>query len=226
MIVGDQITATANEATGRADGRAWFRLPKGWRKPVIYRFARATHGYLSAFAFIGLIFFAASGFLLNHPEWFADKRDARQVELVQLPDPLIVEALKQDDKGAALARLLESQTVMAGEFASAEILDEDAMLRFTGVKANVDVFIDLASGEAEIETARSGVMAVIRDLHRGKEAGAVWRLLIDVIAIVTLVLSLVGFFLFFTMRFRLATSLKLTAASLAAMVAIFVFGVS
>ena len=36
-------------------------------KGEFYRLARDWHGYLSALAFLALIFFASTGVLLNHP---------------------------------------------------------------------------------------------------------------------------------------------------------------
>jgi hypothetical protein len=39
----------------------------------IYSTVRTLHIYLTLFALVMLIFFAATGFLLNHKEWFADK---------------------------------------------------------------------------------------------------------------------------------------------------------
>jgi hypothetical protein len=57
----------------------------------------------------------------------------------------------------------------------------------------------------------------MNDLHRGKNAGAVWRAAIDVAAVLLIALSLIGYVLFFSLRFRLGASLLLTASSLAAM---------
>ena len=48
-------------------------------KIEFYRQSRLWHGYLSAFAFIALIFFSVTGLLLNHPEWLK-REDARPQE--------------------------------------------------------------------------------------------------------------------------------------------------
>lgn len=209
-------------AMASAVERVRFRAPAWWRKPVIYRFARAAHAYLSAFAFVGLMFFAATGFLLNHPDLLKVKTRSEQIETVSLSVDQVAAAMGEEDRGLALASLVATHADILGSYSSAEIFDDEAMLRFSGVKGDTDVVVRLASGVAEIETTRSGVISIIRELHRGKEAGAVWRFLIDVIAIVTLLLSAVGFFLFFTMKFRLATSLKFAGASLVVMSAIFI----
>lgn len=199
-----------------------FRRPKWWRKPVIYRFARAAHSYLSAFAFIGLMFFAATGFLLNHPEWLKGSEPTETVTDVQLSLENVSAQVEAADPGLAFAHLLTSEAKVQGYYTSAEVFEEEAFLRFSGVKGDSTVFIDLTTGEAVIETSAAPAMSVIRELHRGKDAGAVWRLLIDALAIFTLLLSSIGFFLFFTMKFRLQTSLRLTGASLFLFVGVFI----
>ena len=62
---------------------------------------------------------------------------------------------------------------------------------------------------------------MIDDLHRGKNVGRVWSAVIDASGALVLVLSLLGYVLFFTMRFKLRTGLVLTGVSLAAMAVIF-----
>ena len=62
--------------------------------------------------------------------------------------------------------------------------------------------------------------AIIQDLHRGKNSGLAWRWVIDLSAWLVLALSLIGYVLFFSLRFRLKTSLVLTAASLAVLIGI------
>jgi hypothetical protein len=46
-----------------------------YQRRDFYRHARYVHGWLSAFAFIVLIFFAATGLFLNNPDWFKSKNE-------------------------------------------------------------------------------------------------------------------------------------------------------
>ncbi|ACT59162.1 PepSY-associated TM helix domain-containing protein [Hirschia baltica] len=201
-----------------------FRIPK-LKKAVIYKFARAAHNYLSAFAFMALMFFSVTGLLLNHPEWLKTKATPISQE-VSLPMESIEHVLAQDNPEEFLESALRKASNFSGEFANAEIFEDEAMLRFKGVKGDTTAHIDLNSGLARLETKRSNVSGFIRDLHRGKEAGKVWRFVIDVIAVFIMTLSLIGFFLFFTMRFRLVTSMKLVGASVVFFIGILTFFVS
>ena len=81
------------------------------------------------------------------------------------------------------------------------------------------------TGLAQVKTEPANFPAVITNLHKGKNAGPVWRLMIDAMAIVVLSLSLLGYVLFFAMRYRLRTALALTALTLGGATAVFLFAV-
>ncbi len=94
-------------------------------------------------------------------------------------------------------------------------------LRFTGVKGSSDVQIELKTDAARGEVRQADLLTLMNELHRGKNVGEAWRAVIDIAGIVILLLSLLGYILFFTLRFRLRVALALTGASLVAMVGIF-----
>src|SRR5262245_60875028 len=148
-----------------------------------YRQCRLWHGWLSAFAFIALMFFSSTGLLLNHPDWFADG-NAAPVEIhVRLPPPLL-----KGKTAPALAALLSARGLTHGVYASGDIDDGLAQLRFEGVTGNSSVTLDLETGDADIARQKATALTVLNDLHRGKNAGTAWKGLIDVSAGLFLVL--------------------------------------
>ena len=176
-------------------------------KGAFFRLSRMLHGYLSAFAFLALIFFSATGVLLNHPEWF---------EAYQPAEHPVAFALTPAELAAAAA----SHAALPGAYASADIDGRQALVRMEGPKGSTDLTVDLATGKTQGRVAKANLMAVIQDLHRGKNSGLAWRWVIDLSAWLVLALSLIGYVLFFSLRFRLKTSLVLTAVSLAVLVGI------
>jgi hypothetical protein len=124
------------------------------------------------------------------------------------------------DPARALAEAVARRTAVLGGFQSGEVVDGQAMLRLEGVKGATDVMVDMASGEAEVGVKRARLIDTLNELHRGKNAGAAWKAVIDISAIVILALSVIGYVLFFSLRFRLRTSLILTGVSLAGLVAV------
>jgi uncharacterized protein len=193
------------------------RLSKG----AVYRLCRMLHAYLSAFAFLALIFFSATGILLNHPEWFRGTKRAGEERIATVPAAEIAAALQSATPTAALAAALARHASPRGAFKSGEVGEDEAHLRFEGVTGTSDVLLNLRDGRTELLIERASAVAILNDLHRGKNAGSAWAVVIDISGIVVLALSLIGYVLFFSLRFRLATSLKLTAASLVTLVAVF-----
>ena len=189
-------------------------------KGGFFRLSRMLHGYLSAFAFLALIFFSATGVLLNHPEWFEAYQPAERPVAFALTPAELAAAKASKDRGRALAGAAASHAKLPGAYASADIDGRQALVRMEGPKGATDLTVDLVTGNAEGRVTRPNLMAVIQDLHRGKNSGAAWRWVIDLSAWLVLVLSLIGYVLFFSLRFRLKTSLVLTAVSLAVLVGI------
>lgn len=190
-------------------------------KIEFYRQCRLWHGYLSAFAFLSLMFFSATGLLLNHPEWLKQP-DAQPLESrTTIARDALAAAMKLDDKPRALAGLLSAQKAVSGVYASGEVEDGEAYLRFEGVGGNASAVLDIKTGAAEITTRKADTVTILNDLHRGKNAGAAWKGLIDISAVIFLALSLVGYILFFSLRHRLVQTMALTVISLGALAGIF-----
>lgn len=184
-------------------------------KIAFYRQCRIWHGWLSAIAFLALMFFSATGLLLNHPDWFADA--GTQMESHVRLDP----AELKGKSAAALGHLLAGRKLVHGVYASGDIDEDLAQLRFEGVSGDSSVSLDLASGKADIAWRKATPLTVLNDLHRGKNAGAAWKWLIDLSAGLFLTMSLIGYLLFFSLRHRLLTALLLTFGSAALLIALF-----
>jgi hypothetical protein len=192
-------------------------------KIEFYRQSRLWHGYLSAFAFLSLMFFSLTGLLLNHPEWLKQEEAAPQESRFTLPAADLAAARKASDPAAALGALMVRRDGVGGIYSSGEIDGDEAFLRFEGVTGNASVVVDLKTGVAEATRQKPDAVTILNDLHRGKNVGDAWKLFIDISAAIFLILSLVGYILFFSLRYRLAQSLGLTILSLAGMTAVFVW---
>lgn len=192
-------------------------------KSEFYRQSRLWHGYLSAFAFLSLMFFSATGLLLNHPEWLkSEDAKPQEIRLALLPGD-IAAAQKAADPARALAALIDAKGAIGGTYTSGEIDGDEAYLRYEGVTGNSSIVVNMKSGQADATVRKPDAVTVLNDLHRGKNVGASWKLFIDISAALFLVLSLIGYILFFSLRYRLVQTLALTGVSLLAMVGVFVW---
>jgi hypothetical protein len=195
----------------------------GARTIWFYTQCRHWHGYLSAFAFLALMFFSATGIMLNHPDWFADETAEPASASAQLSADDLTAAKQSRDPGAALGLALEQKAAILGAYASGDVDPRQAVLRFEGVKGATDATIDMKTGHADLRIRKADAVSMLDDLHRGKGAGKAWAWLIDLTGVLLLVLSLAGYILFFSMRSRLRTGLILAGLGIAAMAGIFVF---
>lgn len=187
----------------------------------LYRQSRMLHAYLSAFAFLTLMFFSVTGLLLNHPEWFDGGSGKPLESRIVLSASDVKAALAQPQPGRALAQAAAQRIALRGGYKSADLLDDEAHIRLEGVSGRSDLVVNLKDGSTDISVRRATLVSLVGDLHRGKNSGAAWAWLIDVSAVLILLLSLLGYVLFFSMKFRLGPSLKLTAASLLVMLGLY-----
>jgi hypothetical protein len=59
-----------------------------YQRRDFYRHARYVHGWLSAFAFLVLIFFALTGLFLNNPDWFKSSAQ-EQTHQISIPHEML-----------------------------------------------------------------------------------------------------------------------------------------
>ena len=190
---------------------------------AFFRWSRWLHGYLSAFAFLSLMFFSATGLVLNHQDWL-DRLQPKDVMSVTMVNPAtLAAATRLTDPGPALAKAVAAKALLLGAYKSAEIADGEALIRLEGTKGTSDIAVDLATGKVEIMLSRRPLLMTLDELHKGRDAGAAWKLGIDISAVLFLVLSVIGYLLFFSLRLRLKTSLLVTTASILLMVGAFYF---
>lgn len=193
-------------------------------KGAVYRQARLWHGWLSALAFLALMFFAATGLLLNNEDWLrAEGKKTVQVVAFTPADLARAQAAANPDR--VLAGLVVQRLGLRGEIQRPRPGDRPGVVKVRGVAGGAEIALDLAAGEARVKTETLGAVATLKNLHKGKNAGPAWHLLIDLVSIAVLCLSLIGYVLFFSLRFRLRTGLILTGVSLAAAVGVFAFTV-
>ncbi len=195
-------------------------------KGEFYRLARDWHGYLSALAFLALIFFAGTGVLLNHPGLLQGEPPAPVETAFTLTAEEIAAVRAAAEPGRELARIAANHGELAGAYRAGDLAGDDLYVNLQGVRGRTDVTGNLATGEVTVHVEGADAVGVANELHRGEHAGDAWRFFIDAIAVVLIALSVIGLVLFFSLRFRLKTALVLMAGSAIIMGGLFVFAVS
>jgi hypothetical protein len=179
-------------------------LWKKWTASV----SRWLHIYLSMVSFTILLFFAVTGLTLNHPDWFVDQertvesKGQLNVKWVNSPDTSKIAKLE-------VVEFFRNKHQIKGMLGEFRIDDTQCALSFKGPGYFADAFVDRESGTYELSETRLGLVAVMNDLHKGRDSGKGWAWLIDVSAVLMTLVSLTGIIMIFFMKKKRVSGLML-----------------
>ncbi len=149
-----------------------------------------------------LFFFAATGITLNHTEWFATKQKVSQSKGT-LDKKWIA---SKDVAKLEVVEYLRS-TGVKGALSDFRVDDSQLGVSFKGPGYTADTFIDRDTGKYDLTETRMGLVAIINDLHKGRDSGKAWSLIIDVSAALMVFVSLSGLVLIFYLSKRRTSGL-------------------
>jgi hypothetical protein len=185
------------------------------RRRLNIRFAklmRWLHIYLSMFSLAVVLFFSVTGITLNHPDWFfSGAENTREAEgeisprWLHLQAPATAEADADPDRQVSKLEIVEhlrSTHKVHGALADFRVDEGECVVSFKGPGYAADAFIDRETGHYRLTETYHGFIAVINDLHKGRDTGPVWSILIDVSAVLMTLISLTGLVLLFYLKLR------------------------
>jgi hypothetical protein len=189
-------------------------VPKAlWRKRTA-SISRWLHIYLSMVSFVIVLFFAVTGLSLNHAEWFDGKEQVKKfngkvpLKWVNVKDTAAIAKLE-------IVQFLKHNHHIKGEVSDFIIDDNQCSVSFKGPGYSADAFINRDNGEYKLNETSMGLVAVINDLHKGRDAGKKWSYLIDISAIFMSLLSITGIVMIcFMKKKRLNGFILVTAGAL------------
>ena len=157
--------------------------------------SRWLHIYLSMVSFTILLFFAVSGLTLNHTDWFTSGNEvvtkntgSINLKWVNQPDTNKLNKLQ-------IVEFFRSKHEVKGALSDFRIDDRELSLTFSGPGYLADSFIDRETGKYELTVTRFGAVAVINDLHKGRDSGKAWSWVIDISAVLMTLVSISGIIL-------------------------------
>ncbi|WP_409999947.1 PepSY-associated TM helix domain-containing protein [Planctomyces sp. SH-PL62] len=182
---------------------------------------RWIHTYLSMFGLAAVLFFSLTGITLNHPRWFYDGV-ATSVEVEGRLDPALIQG---DTDKLEVVEHLRREHGLRGALASFTTEEDECVVTFKGPGYSADAFIRRPEGTYRVFEERHGLVAVINDLHKGRDTGPVWSAVVDVSAAMTALAAATGLFLLFYIKRRRALGLLTALAGAVALAAAFFLGV-
>ncbi len=173
---------------------------------------RWLHIYVSMFSLAVVLFFSVTGITLNHPDWFWSGAESSHEALGEIrpawlhaSQPAGGEAPAEADRQVSKLEIVEhlrNTHAIHGALADFRVDDSECVISFKGPGYAADAFIDRETGKYRLTETYHGFIAVINDLHKGRDTGRVWSVLIDVSAVLMTFVSLTGLVLLFYLKLR------------------------
>jgi hypothetical protein len=180
-----------------------------WKRRFAH-LARWLHTYLSMASFAILLFFAVTGLTLNHAEWFdrherpAEYHGALNVAWVNAPDP---GAVAKDEIVSYFRRTYRTK----GAVSDFHVDGNQCEVLFKGAGYEADATIDRETGKFDLTVSPFSLVAILNDLHKGRDTGKKWSAIIDFSAVLMTLVSLTGLTLIFFLHKRRSSGLVLVA---------------
>lgn len=163
---------------------------------------RAIHVYVSMALLVMMLFFAITGITLNHPTWFDAKGTTHYQED---PIPPYLLSLPKEEQQQALAHFVKSSFAM--DYDAAQIDSDEIQLVHKSPGSYKTLTLDLVEQQSYFERIDYGAIAILNDLHKGRNSGLVWSAILDICSVLIILFSISGALLLVPQQKRLKKSL-------------------
>lgn len=190
-------------------------------KSDVASWTRWVHIYLSLFSFATLLFFAVTGITLNHTSWIEGQQKVEQLK-GKLPldwvhlDSTYVKELK-------VVEYLRNNYSIKAPLSDFITEATECAVSFKGPGYSADVFVDRETGQFQLTVTQSGFIAILNDLHKGRDTGATWSWVIDISAALMILVSLSGFAMIFFLKKKRIKGVVVTTLGAFLLLAIYYF---
>jgi hypothetical protein len=194
-------------------------------KRALAHWSRVLHTYLSMVSFTILLFFAATGLTLNHQETLIGAPKTSRLTGTMTPSMVAPAAGANVARDPIVSALRATHHIKA-DLSDFRVDDDQVSVSFKGAGYEADAFIDRKTGAYELNESRFGLVAIINDLHKGRDTGKAWSGIIDISAALMVLVSLTGLILIVFLQKRLMTGLVSLAFGTIVCGAVYLFLVS
>ncbi len=163
----------------------------------ILKACRITHVYLTLFGLVLILFFAVTGFMLNHEDWFLPSEPRTRTVEGTLPSALLISVDKFD-----VSEAVRREFAIAGVANSFRVDDDSVEIEYLRPGERVFTEVQRETGRTVVKFETSGWAGIMTDLHKGKSAGRAWGLVIDAVCVLLLVISATGLVLWSSLKTR------------------------
>jgi uncharacterized protein len=194
-----------------------------------HHWSRVIHVYTSMIALLVVLFFAMTGLTLNHPDWTFG--DSTTTTTATGTFPFDTELTTADGTTGGVDFLSISEYVRTTYDVRGDVDSFEATSTTSGTTGSIafknpgysaDLFFDVDTGDFELTVEQQGWVAVMNDLHKGRDTGSGWKWVIDVAAGFLVVISLSGLTMQLFLRRRRRPALLAAGAGAIALIVLVV----
>jgi hypothetical protein len=179
----------------------------GEAKRAAHKVARWLHVYASMLALLIVLFFGVTGLTLNHPDWGTGTTSATTTGTF----PFAAET-DGDVAWLPIAEYVRRTHDVKGTVKSFEVTDGKGSIEFTNPGYSATLLFDTATGEYQLTVDQQGLVAIMNDLHKGRDTAPGWSWVIDIAAVFLIVIALTGLVLQLFLKRRRRKALLTGAA--------------
>ncbi len=148
---------------------------------------RTVHIYLTLLGLLVMLLFGATGFTINHEDWFG-ATEPRLNEYEGTTPVVLVDSA--DD--LAMVEYLREQFHITGAVTAFDDWDDRFSIGFKQPDQTWEVEIVKEDGATHVTRESFNFAALVNNLHRGRYSGPAWRWIIDVGAVLIVFACMTG----------------------------------
>lgn len=151
-------------------------------------------------ALLIVLFFGVTGITLNHPDWtFGDATSLETVSGTLTVDPTFADGSVD---WLSVAEQVRADYDIKGQVSDFAVANGEGTISFVNPGYSAYLAFDTVDGSFDLSVEQQGFLAVMNDLHKGRDTGSAWRWVIDVAAGFLVLISLTGLAMQFFLRKR------------------------
>lgn len=174
--------------------------PRRTAKQATNNWSRWLHVYTSMVSFVIVIFFGLTGITLNHPTWTFGSEVVRTDASGDLPDTVF--DADGDVEFLMVSEFLRESEGVKGEVKGFSTEGTEGSITYRSPGYSAQAVFDTETGAYELATEQQGWLAIMNELHKGRDANSPWRWTIDISGAVLVIVGVSGLVIQFVMRKR------------------------
>lgn len=174
-----------------------------------HKVTRWLHTYLSMVSLALVLFFGVTGITLNHPSWTFGTNGSQESVAGTLPSDF-------ETNGAvdflAISQYMNETHGVRGDATDYTADATQGSMSFKGPGYAADLFFDVTTGTYDLKVDQQGLLAVMNDLHKGRNTGDSWSWTIDAAGGLLVAVAVTGLGLQFFLKRRRTRSYVVAGA--------------